>query len=143
MIDRRTKKDLKDIPVLDGSQIYIYLMLNNVGKVKIGVTTNIQRRYQSLCGSNGQGNKILQVFCSEPTYVLSLESTVHVKFSKYRIPGTEWFYDKYDPTGEKLFLNAARELELLFSSASYKKCNDLRKTLYEKKMSKGGDTCDN
>lgn len=144
MIDVRTGKDLKNLPILNEPKIYIYLMLNDVGKLKIGKTRNIQKRYQSLGGSNGQGNKIISVFCSEETYVASIESTMHDKLSQYRIPNTEWFYDKYDTTGRNLFLLAMQEINLLFSSASYNKCNELRKKVYEEKTkTKGGGIYDN
>lgn len=138
MLDVRTKKDLKEFPILNDQKLYIYVMLNDAGKVKIGKTKNIQQRYQSLCGSNGQGNQILKVCCSPSSYLYTLENIMHYKFKKYRIPNTEWFYDETDSNGEKLFEKAMEELKLLFSSAEYKKCNKVRKELYEKQMSKGG-----
>ena len=142
MIDVRTGKDLKEYPILDEPKLYIYIMLNSSGKVKIGKTKNIQQRYQSLCGSNGAGEKILKVCCSPSSYLYTLENIMHDKFNRYRIPDTEWFYDKKNHDGEKLFVDATQELKLLFSSIGYKKCNDLRKKIYEDK-NRGGDTCDN
>lgn len=131
MVDVRTGKDIKDYPILEEPKLYIYIMLNNVGKVKIGKTKNIQQRYQSLCGSNGQGNDITKVYISECTYLYKLENIMHDKFNKYRVKNTEWFYDKSDPNGECLFIDAIEELELLFSSIEYEKCNELRRKLYE------------
>lgn len=144
MIDERTGKDLKDYSILDEPKLYIYIMLNDVGKIKIGKTKNIQQRYQSLCGSNGAGNKIIKVLVSPSTYLYTIENIMHDKFSRYRIPNTEWFYDKEDPNGEMLFYKARKELELLFSSAEYKKCNNLRKKLSEEKFDKekGGEQVD-
>lgn len=141
MIDIRTGKDIKEISILDEPKLYIYIMLNDAGKIKIGKTKNIQQRYQSLCGSNSAGNQIVKIFCSPSTYLYSLENIMHEKFDKYRIPNTEWFYDKDNTTGELLFNRAINELILLFSSASYRKCNDLKKKLYEVKQ--GGGNCDN
>lgn len=138
MIDIRTKKDIKEYPVLEEPKLYIYVMLNDTGKVKIGKTKNIQQRYQSLCGSNGQGNQIIKVCVSPSSYLYTLENIMHEKFDKFRIPNTEWFYDKEDITGENLFNNAVNELKLLFTSVSYKTCNKLRKALY-----KGGVVNDN
>lgn len=138
MIDIRTKKDIKEYPVLEEPKLYIYVMLNDAGKVKIGKTKNIQQRYQSLCGSNGQGNQIIKVCVSPSSYLYTLENIMHEKFDKFRIPNTEWFYDKEDITGENLFNNAVNELKLLFTSVSYKTCNKLRKALY-----KGGVVNDN
>ena len=141
MTDIRTGKDLKEFPILEESKLYIYIMLNSEGKIKIGKTKNIQQRYQSLCGSNGQGNSINKVLVSPSTYLYTIENIMHDKFNKYRIPSTEWFFNKDDSSGELLFNKAVNELKLLFSSVNYKKCNNLRKKTYEE--NKGGDICDN
>lgn len=138
MIDVRTGKDIKDYPILEEPKLYVYIMLNDAGKVKIGKTKNIQQRYQSLCGSNGQGNQIVKVCVSPSSYLYTLENIMHDRFDRFRIPNTEWFYDKEDITGESLFNNAVNELRQLFSSACYKTCNKLRKSLY-----KGGVVHDN
>lgn len=138
MIDIRTGIDIKDYTILDDPELYIYIMLNDAGKVKIGKTKNIEQRYHSLCGSNGQGNQIIKLFCSPSTYLYTLENIIHDKFNKYRIPNTEWFYDKTDISGDGLFIDTTEKLELLFSSAEYEKCNELRRRLYD-----GGDKYDN
>lgn len=139
MIDRRTGKDIKDYPILEDTRLYVYVMHNNAGKIKIGVTKNIQQRYQSLCGSNSAGDKIVDVMVSPSTYLYTLESIMHEKFKQYRIPNTEWFYNPSEPTGQILFDVACNELRLLFSSADYKKCNELRKAM----SMKGGVKNDN
>lgn len=136
MIDVRTGRNLTEFPVLEEPKLYIYVMLNDLGKVKIGKTKNIQQRYQSLCGSNGQGIAITRLCCSPSTYLYTLETIMHNKFKKYRIPNTEWFYNKEDPTGEQLFSDAVNELKLLFSSADYKKCNSIRKKMDDDKKLK-------
>ena len=138
MIDIRTGKDLKDIPILKEPQLRLYVMLDKEGKVKIGKTKNIYQRYLSLCGSNSRGVEIIYVCCSPPTYLYTLENIMHDKFDNYRIPKTEWFYDEKDPSGETLFEKACEKLKLLFSSADYKKCNETRKM-----FSKVGDISDN
>lgn len=135
MIDIRTKKDLKEFPVLEDPMLRIYVFLNAEGKIKIGKTKDIYKRYLSLCGSNSQGIELVSCIVSPGTYLYSLETIMHEKFDKYRISNTEWFYDKNDPSGKNLFSKASDELKQLFSSADYKKCNDLRKSLC-----KGGDT---
>jgi hypothetical protein len=132
MIDKRTGKDLKDYPILEEPKLYIYILHNQGGKVKIGKTKNIQQRYQSLSGSNSAGDFIDMVLCSPSTYLYTLETIMHEKFAKYRIPNTEWFFNKEDPTGILLFENACKELKLLFSSTDYKKCNELRKSRSQK-----------
>ena len=132
MIDTRTGKDLKEYPILEDGSIYIYIMLNDAGRIKIGKTTNIQQRYQSLCGSNSAGMKLINVCCSPPTYLHTIETIMHDKFKKYRIPNTEWFYDDKN-VGELTFKNVVRELHALFSSSDYNTCNEVRKSLIEKK----------
>ena len=55
--------ELKNVPVLDDGEIYIYIMLNYPqGNIKIGQTTNIQQRLQSLSGSNNGGNHIVKLY---------------------------------------------------------------------------------
>lgn len=129
MIDIRTGKDLKDYPILEEPKLYVYIMLNEAGKIKIGKTKNIQQRYMSLCGSNSAGDKIIRVCVSPSSYLYTLEQIMHDKFNKYRIPNTEWFYYKKDPSGEFLFDKAVNKLRQLFSSTDYEKCNNLRKSL--------------
>lgn len=129
MIDTRTGKDLKDYPILEDGRVYIYIMMNDADRIKIGKTTNINQRYQSLCGSNSVGMELIKVCCSPSTYLHTLETIMHDKFRKYRIPNTEWFYDKNN-TGELTFEKVVGELHSLFSSADYKKCNELRKKMY-------------
>ena len=136
MYDERTGKDLKDIPILEEPLLRIYIMHNIAGKIKIGMTKNIYQRYQSLCGSNSAGDNIDRVLCSPSTYLYSIEITMHNKFDRYRIPNTEWFYDKKDPSGEKLYKEACNYLHSLFSSAGYKRCNETRKRYILKDMEK-------
>lgn len=146
MTDKRTGRNLKDYPILEEPKLYIYILHNQGGKIKIGKTRNIQQRYQSLSGSNSAGDHIDMVMCSPSTYLYTLETIMHDKFDKYRIPNTEWFYNKQDPTGNILFETACEELRLLFSSASYKRCNEIRKEYWEsmhKKTDKVGEINDN
>lgn len=144
MIDKRTGKDLKDILILEEPQLRIYIFLDEEGRIKIGKTKNIYQRYLSLCGSNSRGVEITDCMVSPSTYLYSLESLMHDKFTIYRIPNTEWFINKEDPTGNKLFEKACKELKLLFSSTDYKKCNNIRKQMCEKQiLKKVGDVGDN
>ena len=143
MVDIRTGKDLKDYPILEEPQLRIYVMLDTEGRVKIGKTKNIYQRYLSLCGSNSRGSDIIDCLCSPSTYLYTLETIMHNKFKQYRIPNTEWFYDETDMNGERLFEKACEELKLLFSSTDYKRCNELRKKMYEENKKKGGEVCDN
>lgn len=130
MIDIRTGKDLKDIPILEEPTLRIYIFHNTAGKIKIGKTKNIYQRYISLCGSNSAGDSIDMTLCSPSTYLYSVETTMHNKFNRYRIPNTEWFYDQSDPSGQRLFKEACEYLHSLFSSTGYKTCNEIRKKRY-------------
>lgn len=127
MKDERTGKDLRLFQPLDKSQVYIYILRNSVGKVKVGKTSDINQRVQSLSGSNSQGNILLSCYLSEPTYLQTIERIMHSRMDYYRIPNTEWFYYEEDPTGEIMFDSAIELLEKLFYSKSYKRCNELRK----------------
>lgn len=125
---------LKDIPVLDDGQIYIYVMLNYPqGNIKIGKTTNIQQRLQSLSGSNGGGSRIIKLYCSPATWVQSVETSLHGYYHKYRIDGTEWFKD-LDFNDVVIFVNS------LFYMKSYNTCNEIRKQIIEKERAKIAET---
>lgn len=128
-IYRKANVDLlKSIPVLEDGQIYIYVILNSIGNIKIGKTTNILQRMQSLSGSNGGGTKIYAVYCSPPTWLQSIEGTLHNYYHFARILGTEWF------DGSKIdFMETVKYVNKLFYSDEYKKCNELRRIIMEKK----------
>lgn len=122
--------ELKELPVLDNGTYYIYVMLNSPQEnIKIGITTNILQRLQSLSGSNSGGNKIVKLAVSEPTYVASAEKAFHNHYDRYRIPNTEWF------DGNKLnFEDVVDFIDKQFQMKSYETCNRLRKELYEKEQ---------
>lgn len=115
---------LKDYPILTDGQIYIYVMLNSQGNIKIGKTTNIIQRIQSLSGSNGGGNKITKVYVSPSTWLQSLEGTCHSHYEWYRVKGTEWFKGK-----DITFNEVCDYVDSLFYSKGYETCNELRKRL--------------
>ena len=120
---------LKELPILEDGQLYIYVMLNYPqGNIKIGQTTNIVQRLQSLSGSNGGGNHIIKLYVSPSTYISSIEKTCHNHYDWYRINGTEWF------NGDKLnFDEVVKYVDSLFRTESFKICNELRKEQIEKK----------
>lgn len=130
MKDLRTGLDLKELPILDDEQVYIYAMLNTCNKIKIGITKNIQQRYQSLCGSNSQGNEIIKVYVSESTYLSNLEKMIHDHFRQFRLKNTEWFVSNVN--GVLKYEDVIGYISLLFSSADYKKCNEIRRKIYGK-----------
>lgn len=122
-------KLLKQIPILEDEQLYIYVMLSSNQNVKIGKTTNIIQRLKSLSGSNGGGSKITALYCSPATYLYSIETTCHNHYHLARIPGTEWF------DGNKVdFDEVVAYVDGLFHSESFERCNELRrKVIMEKK----------
>lgn len=124
-----TMKMLESVLVLDDEQLYIYVMLNAPqGDIKIGQTRNIAQRLQSLSGSNGAGNRIVALYCSPSTYVLSMENACHSHYNFARISGTEWF------DGSKVnFEEVVQFIDGLFYTDSYKRCNELRKRNIEEK----------
>lgn len=130
--DSKNISELKNVPVLDKGEIYIYVMLNYPqGNIKIGQTTNIQQRLQSLSGSNNGGNRIVKLYLSPSTYVASAEKAFHNHYDRYRIPNTEWF------DGNKLnFEDVVDFIDKQFQMKSYETCNRLRKELYEKEQEK-------
>lgn len=124
--------ELKELPVLNDGTYYIYIMLNSPQQnIKIGITTNILQRLNSLSGSNSGGNKIVKLAVSDPTYVASAEKAFHNHYHKYRIPNTEWF------DGSKLkFEDVVEFIDKQFKLKSYETCNKLRKEIYEKEQEK-------
>ena len=121
------KKDLEKIPVLEDGQIYIYVLLNSAGSIKIGKTTNLQNRIQSLSGSNAAGEHIVNWYCSPATWLHNIEKIAQSYFSYARMSG-EWF------DGTKVtFSEAIEYVESLFKSADYQRCNELRRKINEEK----------
>ena len=137
MIDIHTGLELKNIPILEDEQVYIYAMLNTCNKIKIGITKNIQQRYQSLCGSNSQGNEIIKVYVSESTYLNNLEKMIHEHFGQFRLKKTEWFAS--NKFGTLKYEEVIEYIEQLFSSADYKRCNEVRKRINELNKRKKND----
>lgn len=120
---------LKEIPVLNNGQIYIYVILNYPqGNIKIGKTTNIIQRLNNFAGSGCGSNKITKIFVSPPTYIESMESTCHNHYHFARITGTEWF------DGEKVNFNeVVKYVDGLFRTHSYEICNKLREKFLKQK----------
>ena len=85
MIDIRTGKNIKDYPILEDPKLYVYIMLNDAGKIKIGKTKNIQQRYQSLCGSNSAGDSIVKVCVSPSTYIYNIETDIYILIDRRSI----------------------------------------------------------
>lgn len=124
------KKELNNIPVLDDERCYIYILKNQVGNIKIGKTTNMAQRIQSLSGSNGGGYSITEWYCSSPTYLSTIEKIAHDHFGYARMSG-EWF----DGT-KASFDEVVKYVEGLFCSRDYEKCNELRRKIIEEKKDK-------
>lgn len=124
------KKDLEKIPVLDDGQTYIYVLLNSANSIKIGKTTNLPNRIQSLSGSNGGGEQIIDWYCSPTTWLHNIEKIAHEHFSYARMVG-EWFDGTKVPFDE-----AVEYVKSLFESKDYERCNELRRRIIEEKRDK-------
>ena len=121
------KKELNNIPILDDERCYIYILKNSAGNIKIGKTTNMAQRVQSLSASNGAGYKIIEWFVSQPTYLHNIEKIAHEHFDYARLTG-EWF------DGIKVSFDEAVEyVKSLFTSRDYEHCNELRRKVIEEK----------
>lgn len=100
-------------------QYNIYVLENDEGLIKIGITTDFEQRKRSLSGSNGAGHKIVREYVSIPTALYSLEHIMHDHFAGYRKPGSEWFEGI-------TFESAVEYLVKLTSSDEFVKCNAVR-----------------
>lgn len=100
-------------------QYNIYVLENDEGLIKIGITTDFEQRKRSLSGSNGAGHKIVREYVSIPTALYSLEHIMHDHFAEYRKPGSEWFEGI-------TFESAVEYLIKLTSSDEFVKCNTVR-----------------
>ena len=107
----------------------IYVLQNDEGTIKIGITQNFEQRLTSLSGSNSAGHKIDKYFVSEPTYLETLERVMHGIYAANRIDGTEWFRDLE-------FDDVVNTLKNLMSSPSYRKCMEVREK-YHKQLTFG------
>ncbi len=107
-----------------GKQVQIYIIENDGGYIKIGVSENVEKRLESLSGSNGGGHKIVRVWVSPKTWLYTMEHVLQDKFSNNRIKGTEWF------AGIR-FEGVVQKAEELFSSKEYFKCNETRERFYK------------
>ena len=107
---------------LEDNQYYIYVLENESKHIKVGITKNISQRAFSLSGSNCGGSLPLRCAVSEPTYLKTIEKTVHTHYDRNRVQGTEWFKDI-------TFEDVVEYIDNIFSSPSYLKCNELRKNV--------------
>ena len=124
------KKELNNVPVLDDGQCYIYVLLNSADNIKIGKTTNIAQRVQSLSASNGAGERIIDYYCSPSTWLHNIEKIAHEHFRYARMSG-EWF------DGTKVTFDEVIEyVSGLFASRDYEQCNELRRKINEDKRDK-------
>lgn len=106
-------------PKLKTREVYIYVLENENGNIKVGRTTNFNNRLQNLSGSNTGGEKITRFYCFPPTYLLTMECVIHSYFDKYRAEG-EWFKGV---TFEEVY----DYILSLFSAKNYNTLNNLRK----------------
>ena len=128
-MDLRQYTDISQInmPKLDKLQYYIYILENVDGYIKIGRTHDIVKRINSLSNSNTGGSQITRFTVSPPTYLKTIEDSMHCRFDKYRVEG-EWFKGV---TFQEVFLYLYKILD----SEGYENANNLRREVggYETK----------
>lgn len=112
---------------IDKNIYYIYVLENDAGYIKIGITHDFSKRLQSLSGSNGGGHKIMQHYVSPATYLYTLEHIFHHDFKEYRIEGTEWFKGIAFPI-------VVAHIERIFTSPTYLRLNLLRKKFTDRQL---------
>jgi len=79
--------------------VYNYVMKNENGLVKIGISKDIDTRQNTL--EHTSGYKIIDIFYTKPKRkALIVEAELHRYFSNYRKLG-EWFYLEFDDAVEK------------------------------------------
>ena len=119
-------KSLESYKEVPEYQLYIYVIENSEGKIKIGRTTNPLKRLTSLSGSNGGGAEITRfAVMDEPTYVLTLEESLHTHYNFWRITGTEWFRNLD-------FNEVVDYVNMLLSSKGYETCTEVRQDILRK-----------
>lgn len=114
-----TQEKVPDITAEYG-QVFIYVLENDLGCIKIGRTTKPKQRFAQLSGSNCGGGRVRRIGLSDMTYLYTLERILHERFAAYRVSGTEWFRDVP-------FEAVCKQMQWLFGSESYRVCNDVRK----------------
>ena len=87
---RRIEETAPAIVDKEDGRGYIYILQDESGRIKIGVTKNmIEQRVNDL--QTGNAEKISVVYLSNPVYQYeNIEAAAHQKFSSYHIRG-EWF----------------------------------------------------
>lgn len=100
----------------------IYVIENDANLIKIGITTDFDKRKRALSGSNGGGHKIIREYVSLETVLYNLEHVMHEHFARYRKEGTEWFEGV-------TFEEAVTYLVELTSSDDFVRCDAVRRQL--------------
>ncbi len=116
---------IKEQPLSDGSN-YIYILKNYPqGNVKIGITSNPKQRFRSLSGSNSGGNRIVKITISSPTYYYKMERLIQERYTRYRIPKSEWFSGiDYD--------TVVGFMQKMFDDPAYTRVNEKYKKMQER-----------
>ena len=85
--------DNQTIPKADQWQAYNYIMLFSSGNIKIGMTTDPQKRIKQLSNSNSGGFKLIDYVFSDAIYIADrVEQVFHSKYRNNRLEG-EFFGD--------------------------------------------------
>lgn len=100
----------------------IYVIENDAGYIKIGITKNFENRLKTLSNSNSGGHKIINTYISPKTLLYTIERGLHTKYATYRKEG-EWFYGIS-------FEEVVQDIKKLFDSEEYKWASQIRENYY-------------
>lgn len=67
---------------------YIYILYDELGRIKFGITNNFARRINQI--SNASGLKIQKYYTEACSSARRIEQKLLEYFNAYRIDGTEW-----------------------------------------------------
>lgn len=80
---------------------YLYLVINEVGRYKIGMSINVESRMKTLKYSGGVSINLVQKWPTE--FASTFEEFLHIKYNQYHHFG-EWFNIPYNPEDEIYYL---------------------------------------
>lgn len=86
-----SKKEIRDYREKLYAKKDFYVLINNVGNIKFGISKDVEKRIKSLKFASGLDIKILKVIKNKP----ELESYFKNKFKKLQLNG-EWFKDSIE-----------------------------------------------
>ena len=101
---------LNEIPRAHDNKGYVYLILNDIGNVKIGRTVNPKSRIRDI--ETLSGIKIIKIALSNRcSNYKEIENDMHEKFQKWNVMG-EWFSATFEEVAEHLKTYKLEQVDL-------------------------------